>query len=369
VGLRRTISIVVGGLLATAVAASVFVGNRDSSSKKVRVVRGIVSAETQALFDDPRVKDVFAEHGLDVHVDSATDRDLTSRADLSTYDFALSSAGAAAKVASDRHTRSAALPFFTTIACATFANIATVLRTAGVARDRGGSWTLDVKGFMALVKGNPRWRDLAGNTAYRSGAVVTIASGGVEQSSAAALYAAVAGYVANNDTVLDTYQAVDGVINAVSPLFVRQGGMDRSWDAPFEDYVSLGVEKTPIALVDESQFVARSLAGDGSIGPNMVLMYPAPTVVSRYGLVALGAAGDSVGRLLADDSGLAQLAVAHGFRVPAPVGPAKSGKIEAQLRSVVEVPSYDILASLVAKLDIAEHLEPSSVNVHRSGRP
>jgi hypothetical protein len=370
VGLRRTISIVVAGLLATAVAATVFVGNRDSSSKKVRVVRGIVSAETQALFDDPRVTEIFAKHGLDVHVDAATDRDIASGADLSSYDFALSSAGAAAEVANERHTSAATMPFFTTIACATFTNIAAVLERAGVARDDGGSWTLDVKRYIALVKGHPRWIDLPGNTTYRSEAAVTIASGGVAQSSAAALYAAVAGYVANDDTVLDSPEAVDSVINAVSPLFVGQGSADRSWDAPFEDYVSLGIEKTPIAMVDESQFVARSLANDGSIRPDMVLIYPTPGVVSRYALVALGAAGDSVRRVLADDPGITQLAVAHGFRVPAPVAPTKSGKIEARLGNVVDVPSYDILASLVAKLDIAEHLaSSSSVNVHRSGRP
>jgi hypothetical protein len=369
VGLRRTISIVVGGLLATAIAATVFVGNRDSSPKKVRVVRGIVSPETQALFDDPRVKDVFAKHGIDVHVDAATDRDLASGADLSKYDFALSSAGTAAKVASNRHTSSEAMPFFTTIACATFTKIAAVLRKAGVARATGGSWTLDVKRYMALVKRNPRWIDLAGNTTYRSDAVVTIASGGAEQSNAAALYAAVAGYVANNDTVLDSPEAVDGVINAVSPLFVRQGSADRSWAASFEDYVSSGIEKTPIVMVDESQFGARSLANDGSIRPNMVLMYPTPGVVSRYALVALGAAGDSVRRVLADDPGLTQLAAAHGFRVPASVAAPKNGKIEARLGNVVDVPSYDVIASLVAKLDIAEHLAANSVNLHGSGRP
>src|SRR5207253_3911901 len=132
-------------------------------------------------------------------------------------------------------------------------NIARVLRKAGVARDDGGSWILDVKRYMSLTKGNPRWTDLPGNTSYRSDALVTIASAGVEKSTAAALYAAVAGYVANNDTVLDSPLAVDGVINAVSPLFVRQGSARDSWEAPFDDYLALGVEKTPISMVYESQ--------------------------------------------------------------------------------------------------------------------
>jgi hypothetical protein len=73
--------------------------------------------------------------------------------------------------------------------------------------------------------------------------------------------------------------------------------------------------------------------------------------------------------VLADDPGLARLEAAHGFRGPAPAAPAKNGKIEARLENVVDVPSYDILASLVDKLDIAEHLASSSVNLHRSGRP
>ncbi len=367
--MRRTISLLVAGLLASAVAATVFVGNRDSSSKKLRVVRGIASAETRAIFDDARVKAVFAKHGLDVQVDAATDRQIASGADHPAYDFALSSVGAAAKLARDRHAASVAMPFFTTIVCATYTPIADVLKKAGVARDDGASWTLDIKRYMALVKGNRRWPDLPGNTTYRSDAVVTIASGGAERSNAAALYATVAGYVANNDSELRSLDAVDGIINAVSPLFVHQAGTDGSWDASFEDYLSSGIDKTPIAMIDESQFIARSLANDGSIRPNMVLMYPAPGVVSRYALVALGADGDAVGRVLADDPGRARLTAAHGFRGPAPVASPKNGKIAARLGNVVDVPSPDILASLVAKLDIAEHLASSSANPHRSGRP
>ncbi len=309
------------------------------------------------------------KRGLDVRVDAATDREIAAGIDLSRYDFALPSAGAALNVARDRHTVSAGVPFFTTIAFATFTDVADALEKAGVARHDGGRWTLDVKRYMALVEQKPRWSDLPENTTYRSGAPMSIAAGDLGRSSAAGLYAAVAGYVANHDRVLDSFGAVDGVINAVSPLLVHQGGADRSWDAPFEDYVSMGSATAPIALVDESQFVARSLADNGSIRPNMVLMYPAPGVLSRYGFVALTPGSDPVRGVLADDPVLARLAVAHGFRVAAPANATKNDKIAGRLTNVVDVPSYDILASLVAKLDIAQHLASSSANLHRSGRP
>ncbi len=366
-GARRTISIVVAGVLAAAVAAAVFVGNRDSP-RKTRVVRGIVTAETQALFDDPRVKELFAKHGLDVRVVAADD-DIAARSDLSRYDFALPSAPTAAKLAKDSHTTVTGVPFFTTIACATFTNVAAALAAAGVARRDGSSLTLNLERYMALIERKPRWKNLPGNTTYTPDSVVSIESSSVAKSNAAALYAAIAGYVANHNAFLTSPVAADRVINAVSPLFVRQGSADRPWDAPFEDYVSLGIGKTPIAMVYESQFVARSLANPGGMGPDRVLMYPSPGVLSRYGLVAFRPAGEPVGRVLAGDPALARFASADGFRVPAGAAPPIDAKMEPLLANVVDVPSYDTLESLVRKLDIAEHLALSSVNLHRSGRP
>ena len=47
-----------------------------------------------------------------------------------------------------------------------------------------------------------------------------------------------------------------------------------------------------MVMIYESQFVARAAAHDGSIRPDMVLMYPEPDVLSKHTLVPLTSKGD-----------------------------------------------------------------------------
>ena len=101
--------------------------------------------------------------------------------------------------------------------------------------------------------------------------------------------------------MLSSPAEVDNVIGTVSPLFVQQGYTEQSSEAPFEDYLSIGIGKTPMVMIYESQFVARAAAHDGSIATDMVLMYPDPDVLSKHTLVPLTASGDRVGQLLTND--------------------------------------------------------------------
>src|SRR5262249_58949802 len=80
----------------------------------------------------------------------------------------------------------------------------------------------------------------------------------------------------------------------------------------------IGIGKTPMVMIYESQFVARAAAKDGAIKPGMVLVYPDPEIVSKHTLVPLTPNGDAVGRLLTTDPTLQQLAVKYGFRTADP---------------------------------------------------
>ena len=207
------------------------------------------------------------------------------------------------------------MPFFTPMAVATFTDIAQLLEQAGVAHDHGGWWTLDMKGFLDLVARHVRWNQLAGDTPYSATNVVRITSTDVTTESSAEAYASIASYVANQDRVLGSAASVDKVVNQVSPLFLEQNHGDQSTEVLFHDYLSKRAGPTAMVMIPEAQFVARAAARDGSIRPNMVLMYPSPDVLSKYTLVPLSSAGDTVGRLLTDDPTLQQLAVEHGFRI------------------------------------------------------
>lgn len=362
-GVRRAISIVVTALLAVSVVSTVVIWTAGSSKKPLQIVRGVIGSENKDFFADPRVKAAFAERGLDVRVDTAGDRQITTTVDRSKDDFAFGSGSPAGQqILTANHITTKYAPFFTPMAVATFTDVAQVLGRAGVAHDHGGWWTLDMKGFLDLVGRHVRWNQLPGNTAYPSTKLVLITSPDATPSNSAALYASIASYVANQDRVLASPASVDEVVNQVSPLFLEQNQTEPSTEALFHDYLSKGEGTTAMAMIPEAQFVARAATHDGSIRPNMVLMYPDPDVLSKDTLVPLTAAGGTVGRLLSDDPSLQHLAVEHGFRITSKPTAFDSFvqqnklAVERHVPDVIAPPIGDILEALMTRIDAALHV-------------
>jgi hypothetical protein len=348
-------------ILGVAVITTVVIAVHGSSKKKLVVVRGVIGSEKQPFFDDPRVQRAFAKHGFEVQVDTAGSRAIATTVDLSKYDFAFpAGTPQAQKIRTDHHVTTSYVPFFTPMAIATFSDIAQMLEKAGVTHYRNGYWTLDMQAYLALVNRNVRWNQLAGNTTFPSTKKVLITSTDITTSNSAAMYASIASYVANNNNVVDSPDQVRSIVNTVSPIFLEQGYTEQSTEGPFEDYLSIGEGKSPMVMIYEAQFVARAAAHDGSIQPNMVLMYPDPGLLSKHTLVPLTANGDAIGRLLTDDPELQQLAVENGFRTakPAAFGDfvrQEHVTIDPLLLNVINPPTYDNLEELIRQIDAAMH--------------
>jgi hypothetical protein len=360
---RKAISIVVAALLAVSVVATIIAWTAGSPKKPLQAVRGVIASDDNEFFSDPRVRAAFATRGLELKLTTVVNAQIAATAHRSKSDFAF---GAwipdVQQIVSARSAKTSFVPFFTPMAVATSTDIAQVLERAGVAHDHGGWWTLDMKGFLDLVARHVRWNQLAGNAASSATNVVRITSTDVTTESSAEAYASIASYVANQDRVLGSVSSVDQVVNQVSSLFLEQNHRDQSTEVLFHDYLSRREGPTAMVMISEAQFVARAAARDGSIGPNMVLMYPSPDVLSKYTLVPLSAAGDTVGRLLTDDPSLRQLAVEHGFRItskPKVFGSfVEQGKlaVQPQVPDVVAPPTEDILRALMTRIDAALHV-------------
>jgi hypothetical protein len=190
-------------------------------------------------------------------------------------------------------------PLRTPMAVGTFKPIAQLLAKAGVASPlAGGYWRFDMRRYLALVEKETRWDELPGNKVYPARKSLLIASTDVRTSNSAAMYLAVASYVRNGDRVVENAAQGDKLVDEVAPLFLRQGFSAYSTEGPFEDYLTIGVGKTPMVMIYEAQYLARAAAQDGSIGPDRVLMYPEPTVLTKHTLVPLKPAGDPVGQPL-----------------------------------------------------------------------
>src|SRR6266487_4377145 len=94
--MRRTVGIVLAGVLAVGVIVAIIVsagGGSDSGApdRQATVVRGVIGSEKQPFFADRQVQAEFRKHGLRVEVDTAGSRSIPTTVDLSAYDFAFPS--------------------------------------------------------------------------------------------------------------------------------------------------------------------------------------------------------------------------------------------------------------------------------------
>jgi hypothetical protein len=174
------------------------------------------------------------------------------------------------------------------------------------------------------------------------------------------MYAAIASYVANGSNVVPGPAQVSGVAPAVNPLFTRQGFAESSSEAPFDDYLSIGVGKTPLVMIYEAQFVDRAASGDGSIRSDMTLLYPDPDVLSKHTLVPLNSVGDKIGALLTNDPELQRLAIVHGFRTSnrqafTKFVASKHVNVAPDVLDIIEPPTYETLEALITEISTALH--------------
>ncbi|GAA3853362.1 hypothetical protein GCM10022243_18690 [Saccharothrix violaceirubra] len=352
---KRRLSIGLAVVLLLAVVAVVVwgrPGGGESDATATTTVRGVVGSEKLAFFADRRVVEVFARNGLKVEVDPAGSRQIATTVDLGRYEFAFpSSSPAAQKIQRDRNVTAVYTPFQSPMAVATFEPIAALLESAGVVRKGAGDYrVVDVAKYLEIT--GTRWDQLPGNTAFPARKNVLLTTTDPAESNSAAMYLAIASFVANGNAVVGTPDQEEKVAPVVGKLFQDQGYKQNSTEGPFEDYLAAGMGKAPLVLVYESQYVDRLVRGDGSIRPDMRLLYPAPTVYSKHTLVPLSGNGDRVGKLLATDPELGRLAATFGFRTADPRHFAEvvGDKVPADLVDVVEPPSFDTLERLLDRI-------------------
>jgi hypothetical protein len=142
----------------------------------------------------------------------------------------------------------------------------------------------------------------------------------------------------------------------VTPLFLGQGFVENSSEAPFDDYLVQGIGKAPMVMIYESQFIERAAGTDGAIKPDMQLMYPAPTILSKHTLVGLNEAGRRLGDILVTDPEMQRLAVEFGFRSNdtayfASYTAQHNVTPPAVLVDVIEPPAYEVLERMITRIE------------------
>jgi hypothetical protein len=140
----------------------------------------------------------------------------------------------------------------------------------------------------------------------------------------------------------------------VEPVFLRQGQTAASSEEPFQDYLSIGIGKTPMVMIYEAQFLAAAAANDGSITKDMVLMYPDPDVLSKHTVVPLTGNGDKIGQLLLNNTQLQKLATKYGFRTNNPAAfnqfLTAHGLTSPALVDLIEPPTFQNLEAMIVAI-------------------
>jgi hypothetical protein len=353
---RRLAAIGLAILLIVGVSYAIFSSARQALGPGAVAVQGLIGSEKAPFFADPGVVAALHRGGFDVTTVTAGSRQIAD-ADLSKQDFAFPAGiPQGTKIHTDHAGSSAIVPFFTPMAIATWRPIVDLLTAAGVVHTVNGVTTLDVDGYMKLVDKNTRWKDLPNNTAYPVNKSILITSTDVRKSNSAAMYLALTSYVANGANIVQNDAEVAPLMSRLAPLFLRQGFVASSTEEPFDDYLVQGMGKSPMVMIYESQFIQHAAANDGSITPDMVLMYPDPTIFSKHTFVGLTDNGIKLGEFLATDPEMRSLATQYGFRTSDAAGFDKfvadhHVNVPSQILDVIEPPTYETLEAMITRLE------------------
>ena len=322
------------------------------------VLKGLIALDVEPYFKDPRVEKRLAELRLPVSVARVGSRDMAAKvAAGGDTDFFFPSGVVAANQivdAAQQAKLSAAQlsPFFTPMVIASWEPVAKILVANGVAKPLSPQvYGVDMAKLTQLMLEKKRWKDLRDSSAYDVSRSVLVSTTDPRRSNSGAMYLALTSHALVGDVVTDKPQAQQ-VAQKLTELFKRQGYQENYVNGNFDDYVSIGMGKTPLAFIYENQLVSYALSKQG-VGKDMVLIYPQPTIVNKVVFVSLNERAKALGNALATDATLQAVAVEYGFRIAdterftAAIKPTGLG-VEPRLSQVIDPPSYTLMAEMIA---------------------
>jgi hypothetical protein len=320
-------------------------------------LKGLIALDVESYFKDPRVTRALLAKKLPVNVARVGSRDMAGKVVAgSTPDFFFASGVVAANQIVDA-TRKAnvpatqSAPFHTPLVIASWEPIAKILVANGIAKPLSPKvYGLDMAKLTQAMLAKAKWKDLKGSAGYDVSRSVLVSTTDLRRSNSGALYLALTSHALTGDIVTDRATAQATALK-LAELFKRQGYQENYVDGNFDDYVAIGIGKTPMAFIYENQLVRYALTKKG-VAQDMVLLYPQPTIVNKVVFVAMNERAKALAEALANDAELQGIAVEYGFRIAdserfveavKPTGLA----VEARVTQVVDPPSFEIMAEMI----------------------
>lgn len=360
--LRRSLGPIAALILAVVVIAAVVVSVRNAASQRsIVTVRGVVGSEKAVFFSDPDVIEEFRRNGFRVDVTTEGSREMALGASKTAADFYFPAGEPAARELSKRlDLHNASTPFYTPMIVASWLPIAQILEANGMVRQQGGYWYIDdMPAFLNAIAQQKRWNELKQSGAYPTGKPILVSSTDVRKSNSGAMYLALASYVYNGNSIVSGADQVQRVIPRVRELFLRQGFQESSSAGPFDDYVTIGMGKAPLVMAYEQQFIEYQAEHPKSERPpNMVALYPRPTLFTKHTIVPTDDSGVRFARLLQDDPRLRELEIRHGFRNTDTAAmrafwKSQDVRVPDPLIDVIDPPSFEVLEAMISDIERA----------------
>lgn len=327
------------------------------AAPKAQTLRGAVGSEKADFLADPEVIKALASHNFIITADKVGSREIATGYKPGAHDFGWpSGAPGAAKLKVLTKASGETAPFYTPMVIITWAPIADILAKNGLVTGTGQVRSIDMAKLIALMQAETRWKDLAGADAYPVGKQIIVTTTDVRRSNSAAMYLALASYVLNKGEVVDDRATADAIAAEIAPLFLRQGFQETTSANPFTDFLAMGMGKTPLLFAYESQIVEYLMDPASSRGRDIVILYPAPTILSKHVLVPYTPEARRLAVLLATDPALQAHAERYGFRVSGsstlpPLWTKAGIKVPPTLLDVVEPPSFEITEAMIGTIE------------------
>lgn len=320
-------------------------------------LNGVIALDVEPFFKDPRVVKVLAANKLPVNVVRIGSREMAGKVVAgSTPDFLFPSGVVAANQIADaaRKANIAATqssPFFTPMVIASWEPIAKILVANGIAKPLSPKvYGVDMAKLTEVMLKKKRWKDFKDAAGYDVSRSVLVSTTDVRRSNSAAMYLALTSHALLGDVVTDRATAQATAMKLVE-LFKRQGYQENYVNGNFDDYVAIGIGKTPMAFIYENQLVSYALAKKG-VAADMVLLYPQPTIVNKVVFIATNERAKALADLLAHNAELQGIAVEYGFRIAdtqrfVTAVQATGLAVEPRLTQVVDPPAFEIMAEMI----------------------
>jgi Bacterial extracellular solute-binding protein len=335
------------------------VAQQEQVRASAQELTGFVAVDVDPFFADARVQRILRDKGFAVKATRAGSRDMADKlAAGDKPDFWFPSGVLAANQIDDQAKKlgqslTQATPFNSPMVVASWTPVAGILEANGIAHRTGDHvYGLNMDKLAETMLSRKRWSELKGASAYDVKRSILVSTTDVRKSNSAAMYLALMSQALNGGDVVTDHAAARAGASRLTELFKRQGFQENYVNGNFDDYVQIGIGKTPLAFIYEYQLAGYAVAHKG-VQADMVLMYPEPTIVNKFVLLAASARGKALQQELVTNPELQKIAAEMGLRTADPALFAAAVKptglaVQDRVVQVIDPPAYELMTDMIA---------------------